>query len=1022
MEFTVSRNLLRTSFIFLALSLVYLPALAIQPELEGTAPSPVHRTDPRFSVAPTLELIPQSSLKANALFDLQGFFNSHSNAWEVRWDRRNDRPNLIQGVGVPILPGTANSLDKTTVVRRTVPTLEEVSERLLQFLAEQPEVLRVGHLDLRLNPERSTSFGDDAFFWHVEFQQVHQGVPVEGAYVYFRINHGNLVQFGAHRIAEIEIDTSPRLSHTDALQQVQETAGLAHKEVSNDADHGGLRIYPMRGNGEQTGQKFVGSPGLGYDHLLVWELHYRANDRPYKAVIDAATGEVLELEDLLVFAGDSFGSGLISGSKKESGTVTGEVYLENNAGDLVQVPLPFLKVTTNNGEQTTNANGVYPYPGGNATASLLGLRADISDDCGFSSLSSTDGNLAFGGATHSNCDTPGVGGAGNTNAARTAYYHLSQIHTKAASFLPGNAWLNQPVLANVNSTVGEFLETHCNATWDGMQVTFFPEGSNCSNTGEMAAVIYHEWGHGIDQNAGGVPSERGSGEALGDTFAFLETGDPCIGTNFTTTSCHNCRSSCKGVRDLHAFASNGNSFVARPDAIENDTGINCDRFLKDDGSVNCPFQIGGDGPAYQGPMGYQGHCESLIASTANWDLSLALQAAHGTTEGLQRMNEIWYASLIPAGSAYSVETGGQCNPNATVSGCGQDNWYTLYLAVDDDDGNINNGTPNGCRIWDAFNAHGIACGNRPACSDVNQPPVASFTVSCNYLACTFDASSSSDDDQIVLYSWNFGNGTFGHGTQPLLTYANAGIYTVTLTVTDSDGATDSTSLVVPANSPPPVCEVTSFGVQSFTDGLPVVSWTTDCQEADQISVQVKTTTLSLVPTECELEGDIWDGNRSGSRTADYMAGGYGPSSSCPAVEQAQFWVELRDSTDELIDSVAPQMVTYNPPPLPCQLTSFSVSNQAGLLPVVSWSTTCLESHQVSVEVRTTTLSQNLPMDCRLDNALWDGHKNGSRTVDFMLGGYGNNCPSVGAASFWVELWDNTQLLQRSNYSTATYSP
>ena len=32
------------------------------------------------------------------------------------------------------------------------------------------------------------------------------------------------------------------------------------------------------------------------------------------------------------------------------------------------------------------------------------------------------------------------------------------------------------------------------------------------------------------------------------------------------------------------------------------------------------------------------------------------------------------------------------------------------------DGNLANGTPNGCRIWDAYNAHGIACGTRPACT------------------------------------------------------------------------------------------------------------------------------------------------------------------------------------------------------------------------------------------------------------------------------------------------------------------
>ena len=53
---------------------------------------------------------------------------------------------------------------------------------------------------------------------------------------------------------------------------------------------------------------------------------------------------------------------------------------------------------------------------------------------------------------------------------------------------------------------------------------------------------------------------------------------------------------------------------------------------------------------------------------------------------------------------------------ASVDGCGTTNWYTVFLPADDNDGNLANGTPNACRIWDAFNAHGIACGRRPACT------------------------------------------------------------------------------------------------------------------------------------------------------------------------------------------------------------------------------------------------------------------------------------------------------------------
>ena len=143
--------------------------------------------------------------------------------------------------------------------------------------------------------------------------------------------------------------------------------------------------------------------------------------------------------------------------------------------------------------------------------------------------------------------------------------------------------------------------------------------------------------------------------------------------------------------------------------MTDNSGINCDAW-------SCPYYVFFFIGAYQGPMGYEGHCESYIASTANWDLAQSLIARYGNAAGWAAMDQIWYESLTPSKAAYQVAAGGKCNPAATVNGCGATNWYTVYLAVDDDDGNLANGTPNGCRIWDAFNAHGIACGSRPACT------------------------------------------------------------------------------------------------------------------------------------------------------------------------------------------------------------------------------------------------------------------------------------------------------------------
>ena len=70
------------------------------------------------------------------------------------------------------------------------------------------------------------------------------------------------------------------------------------------------------------------------------------------------------------------------------------------------------------------------------------------------------------------------------------------------------------------------------------------------------------------------------------------------------------------------------------------------------------------------------------------------------------------------------------------------------------------------------------------------------------LAVGFSANNSTDDFGVVAFSWDFGNGDSSTDKNPDYTYLSGGVFTVTLTVTDAAGLSDTDTLTITVNGAP----------------------------------------------------------------------------------------------------------------------------------------------------------------------------------------------------------------------------
>lgn len=623
------------------------PVLAlVDPHGEGAAQDPriFERAEPmprEVAVSPD----DSGSLAAAA----RGFILRRGGTWEFRMDSRTGRATMVQGSGIPLVPGRGNALGADALAGLpladgdvTVETLAPLVERFLRA-----EWTLVGPVRGELTLDRKTSLtleGGRLHFLHYGWSI--GGVPVEGAGFFASVNSGNLTQFGAPFVGDAAVATEPALDGADAARRLLLWSG--DEELAR-----------VLGDPELKIQIEDGDDRLG--HRLIWIVRYSVPGRieTWEGRVDAWTGEVVSFSDA-----------------NRYGRATGGVYARTVVDPEIVVALPFTSVVAG-GTIVSDAAGGWAYVGGPFSSGMDGRWFDQNcrDGCTNPAQASVSSSLGTGRVDFGTGGVDAVGNGFSSKADRNAFFHLNQVRRIAKKWLPSLGWLDTTIASNVN------INSTCNAFWDG-SVNFYRSGGGCNNTGEIADVMQHEWGHGVDGNTRGADGATGEGTA--DTVAVHMTRDARIGPWFRTTGAP--------VRDLEKTRTSKGLMT------RTNVGQKC-------------------GPG-SGAQGYQVHCEGEIYGQTTWDLGNSLAAKHGFHTGWRTSERIFFTSLPNAGSYLPT---------------GSFPIYDAYINADDDDGNLANGTPNGGEIYAAFNLHEIAGTPRvssPGCARPAQPAV-TVTPSCD---------------------------------------------------------------------------------------------------------------------------------------------------------------------------------------------------------------------------------------------------------------------------------------------------
>lgn len=554
------------------------------------------------------------------------YFLQQNGTWFVIFNEENARPHKAFGKPIPVFGVDGRS-------------------RALNFIGNHLQ-----GFNIPLNELEFSGSVKSENYEYVNFTQNHNGLEILNSCMSVKLTSGGkVVMFGADVFSDINISNIQPIAENIALEKAKENLGGT---ITNITLMNAMKILPL--------------PEFKRNiYKLVYEIMIETIDQEnipgkYQTLVDAETGTVLSRVNLVRhFHPEPGGAGA---------TVTGTLYTTHSYNPSSENPLANLKITQNGNTFYTDAIGEAPgLESGSATFFLEGLWCKIrtgSTTPSFTSTLSTGANsVSF-----------------NSNAnirERSAYYHVNVVHDYMKSFFPSFTSMDNPLETNIDVT------GTCNAFYNGSSINFYASGGGCNSFATVADVVYHEYGHGINdkyyQFIGNNFQNGAMHEGYADVWAMGITENPVLGI--------------------------GNSSTDPNEAI---------RVYNEEPKV------------YPNDITGEVHNDGEIIAGAWWDYGVNI----GNTQAMMDL----FARTFNAGITGPDGTEGQVYVDILIEALSEDD-----ILSNGGDNDITNGTPNDIALVNAFDRHGItllsnAIINHTAISaNSNEEPIAiNATINLQY--------------------------------------------------------------------------------------------------------------------------------------------------------------------------------------------------------------------------------------------------------------------------------------------------